>query len=480
MGAIDPAAAPVYLTYTATYNTPSALSLTGSVAGGALLIVTGSGFHIPQLLSFAGNDSFVETANYSAVGGDVVLIGGQTCVLEDVSFTMLICRVPAPTSQAAGTAAITINGAALATYTYSASATPQVTSVTPAQVSAAVTTIVTITGTGFTVPSAYPAWFYSVDTDNPYDFTAVGHAATYDNTLFSEFAVHFNALSCFVLTATATQITCQLTRNQPPNPLTSQLTFAPTVYVMGQGYAQVGQSTVEIALQVNSVSPLIGSLQGGQYVTITGAGFVSQSTLSVSIDILTNKQLSDYPSMTTQSVTTHEMHVMSLTEGTVPESQRFFPMQTEHRRVSPAKEATRHGRRHAGRRHAGHAPPLAQAGHQTVQQRQHPALPRHAGQQLRVDRPQRAVRHHVRLVWPDRVLHVLHRPPAVQLHRQRLHVHRGRGARQHQPDRLGVRHGRPEQVVPVRLRRQPTRPPSRPLHPPAAAQAQSSPSPAPG
>ena len=99
---------------------------------------------------------------------------------------------------------------------------------------------------------------------------------------------------------------------------------------MGQGYAQVGENTVEVALQVNSVSPLIGSLQGGQYVTITGAGFVSQSTLSVTIDILTNKQLSDYPSMTTQSATTHEMHVMSLAEGAVPEAQRFFPMQVEH------------------------------------------------------------------------------------------------------------------------------------------------------
>ena len=328
VGRTDPNAAPVYLTFTATYNTPNALTLTGSVAGGALLIVTGSGFHIPQLLSFSGNDSFVETANYSALGGDSVQIGGNTCVLEDVSFTMLICRVPAPIPQAASTAAITINGATLGTYTYSTSATPQVTSVSPAQVSAAVTTIVTITGSGFTVPASYPSFFFSVDSDNPYNFTAVGHATTYDNTLFAEFAVHLNSLSCQVLTASATQITCQLTRS-PPNPLNTQLTVAPTVYVMGQGYAQIGESTVELALQVNSVSPTIGSLQGGQYVTITGAGFVSQSTTSVTIDILTNKQLSDYPSMSTQSVTSHAMRVMSLAEGTVPEAQRFFPMQVE-------------------------------------------------------------------------------------------------------------------------------------------------------
>ena len=329
-GSDDPTAAPVLITVQVLYNTPSPLVLTGSIAGGALLIVTGSGFHIPQLLAFAGNDSFVEIANYSSLGGDEVLIGGQECVLEDVSFTMLICRVPAPISQAGQTADITINSVHLGTYTYAQSATPQVTSITPSTVSAAVTSIITITGSGFVVPASYPSYFFGVDLDNPYNFSAVGHATTYDNTLFAEFAVHFNSRSCQVLSASPTQLTCQLTRSTPLSPQTTQQAAIPTVYVMGLGYAQAGENAVQVAFQVNTVSPSIGSLAGGQYITITGAGFIQQSTTVVTIDILSNKQLSDYPSMTTQSASTHAMRVMSMAEGSVPAAQRFFPLQVDH------------------------------------------------------------------------------------------------------------------------------------------------------
>ena len=316
-GYLDPTANPPLVTFTPTINTPNPLVLTGSIAGGSLLILTGAGFHPPQSLSFIGNDSFIENAtSYSTLGGDVVTVGGQPCTLEDVTFTVLICRVPAASPQVAASVPVVVNGNSVGTFVYSAGATPQVASVTPASVSSAVTTVVTITGSGFTVPSAYPPYFYAADTDNPYHFTLASHASVYDDSLFTQVAVHFGPRACTVLTASDTTITCQITRGAPVNPLSSSIANSPSVYIMGLGYAQVGEALLELALQVNAVSPQMGSINGGQYLTISGAGFIAQSTTSVTIDILSDQQLSDYPSMQLSSVDGGgSMHVMSVAEG---------------------------------------------------------------------------------------------------------------------------------------------------------------------
>ena len=327
-GTLASTATPLYYTVSAVYNTPNPLVLTGSIAGGALLVLTGSGFQVPQSLSFVGNDSFVESGNYSATGGDVVLVGGLPCTLEDVSYTLLICRVPAAQPAVAATVAITINGQATSwTYAYATASTPRVTALTPSSVSSAITTIVTLTGSGFVVPSAYPAFFYAADTDNPFGYSAANAAAVFDDSLFTQVAVHFGSRACIVLTVSATQVTCQITRGAPTDPSLNDLVNSPQLYVMGLGYAQSAEITLEVALQVNSVYPLIGSLNGGQYITISGAGFQAQSTTEVTIDILTDKQLSDYPSMTTSGV---RMHPMSLAQGEVALEDRFFPMQAQH------------------------------------------------------------------------------------------------------------------------------------------------------
>ena len=324
-GYVDPASTPLYFTFTASYNTPNALVMTGSVAGGSLLVLTGAGFHVPASLAFMGNDSFIENAtSYSAAGGDVVTIGGQACVLEDVTFSLLICRVPA--SLAATSAPVLINGQSVGTFLYSQAATPQVTSISPSQASAAITTVITITGTGFTVPAGYVSFFYAADTDNRYGFTAANHATLYDDSLFTQFAVHFGDAPCQVLTASATVITCQLLRSTPPDP--SAIANNPAVYVMGLGYAQTQENRLTLALQVGSVAPQIGSINGGQYLTISGQGFVAQSTLEVTVDILAGKQLSDYSSMTTSSVG-GGFHVMSAVNEVARED-RKHPMAAGH------------------------------------------------------------------------------------------------------------------------------------------------------
>ena len=335
-GVTDPAATPVVFTFNAVYSTPNPLVLTGSIAGGALLVLTGSGFHPPASLSFMGNDSFVESSNYSAAGGDAVTVGGQTCVLEDVTFSLLICRVPAANPQVAGQVPVSINGQSLGSYTYATASTPQVTAISPDTASAAVTTVITITGSGFTVPASYPAFFYSVDTDNPFSFTLSNHASVYDNSLYSEFAVHFGSRACVVLTVNSTVITCQITRSAPINPLVSSYSNPPSVYVMGQGYAQTQELDLILALQIRSVQPQIGSINGGQYLTIQGQGFVAQSTTGVSIDILTGVQLSDYPHMTTSSV---GMHTMSRV-GEVAREDRIHPMQAGHTDPHPSAKPT--------------------------------------------------------------------------------------------------------------------------------------------
>ena len=267
-----------------------------STAGGQLLFVSGSGFHQALNLSFVGNDSFVEASGYSATGADVVTVGGNACVLEAMSYSRIVCRVPASGSDSDSSAAIVVAGISMGSLQYQSASTPQVTSIYPAQVSSAVTTLMTITGSGFSLDAAIAAQQDSLEPFNPFNYTYTNHYNVYDDTLFTPFAVHFNAHSCNIQSITSTQITCLLIRANPDNTHSPPSLTTPTVYVQGSGYAATSQS-IQLGFVIESIEPKWGSLAGGQYVTISGVGFVNTSTTNVQIVVLANVTLDNFPSM---------------------------------------------------------------------------------------------------------------------------------------------------------------------------------------
>ena len=268
-----------------------------STAGGQLMFVSGVGFHQALNLSFLANDTFVLGSGYSTTGGDVVTIGGAACTLEAISYTRIVCRVPPSASTSDSTAAVVVAGTSTGSMSYQSSSTPHVTAVYPTQVSSAVTTVMTITGSGFSIDLDVADRQDALEPYNPFGYSYDNHYNVYDNTLFTPFAVHFGTRSCNIQSVSSTQLTCILVRTAPDNAHTATPLVPPTVYVQGSGYAATTQ-TIQLGFVITSISPKYGSLAGGQYLTINGAGFVNTSTTNVQITLLANVTLDNYPSMT--------------------------------------------------------------------------------------------------------------------------------------------------------------------------------------
>merc|ERR1712179_144751 len=83
----------------------------------------------------------------------------------------------------------------------------------------------------------------------------------------TDFIVMVGPLSCPVISATATEISCAL----EPGPAG---VYDLSVVVKSKGIAtQATQLTYEVALDIFSNSPSAGSLGGGTTITVTGSGF---------------------------------------------------------------------------------------------------------------------------------------------------------------------------------------------------------------
>ena len=107
----------------------AATPLSGSLAGGQRLTITGYGFRPAPV---------------------VVLTPGGNCTVVASSESSITCVTPAAAAGAPSSSLITIDGAAApAHFNYTAEATPVVSSVAPAAISSAVDTLVNITGSGF-------------------------------------------------------------------------------------------------------------------------------------------------------------------------------------------------------------------------------------------------------------------------------------------------------------------------------------------
>ena len=82
-------------------------------------------------------------------------------------------------------------------------------------------------------------------------------------------------VQCSVTSATATQITCAAGQN----PIG---TYNLTLSVLGKGSAIINNpQTLSFQLTASSMSPLIGTIGGGNLLAINGTGFISSCVVTV-------------------------------------------------------------------------------------------------------------------------------------------------------------------------------------------------------
>ncbi|KAJ0003487.1 hypothetical protein NQD34_008585, partial [Periophthalmus magnuspinnatus] len=214
-----------------TYNliVSSFFPISGSLAGGTLLTIKGSGFDL----------------------NSTVTIGGNSCTVEDASETELKCKTPPGVS---GSAAVvvkvgSINTTASGSFLYNNSLTPQILSISPKTT--------TVSGPGVLI----------IEGSN---LGEQGNSS----------AVIVGEKPCVVLKWTQTNISCVL-------PVLPPGLHRVDIQVQNNGNAQISSgvnASIEYILEVHSVSPLVGSLMGGTKLTITGSGF-SQNTSNIEVSI---------------------------------------------------------------------------------------------------------------------------------------------------------------------------------------------------
>ncbi|XP_046549966.1 LOW QUALITY PROTEIN: fibrocystin-L-like [Haliotis rubra] len=127
-------------------------------------------------------------------------------------------------------------------FEWTTAATPSVTAISPANGTLALSTVLTITGTGF--------------------------STTADNN-----KVMIGGVACAVTAATATQITCTV-GNGPTG------SYVVMVSVDGKGMANSTEQ-FEYESSVTGISPTTGSLAGGTSLTLSGHGFTSDAVVKV-------------------------------------------------------------------------------------------------------------------------------------------------------------------------------------------------------
>ena len=221
----------------------------GSVSGGTLLTITGSGF-----------SHFTSRVNVS--------IGSIPCKVVSTSLSEIVCRTgPSPvTSDSTMSLSVHVNGhlatnAGALQYEYTNTATPTITSLTPGTSLNGGETV-QIMGTGFSTTAS----------DVQVQVLSVGQEFNFDSGV---------GVACTVTAAIDTEVTCNA-------PTLGAGTYSAVVHISGRGLSRestVGAGSVVYALSVSSCTPAKGGHGGGLELTITGNGFPTSDASSVTVTI---------------------------------------------------------------------------------------------------------------------------------------------------------------------------------------------------
>ncbi|KAJ0054901.1 hypothetical protein NL108_007111 [Boleophthalmus pectinirostris] len=211
----------LYFTYKLIVSSFSPMS--GSLAGGTLLTITGSGFDVNA----------------------TVTVGGSSCVVEDATETELKCKTPPGVS---GSAAVTVsvgslNTTASAFFMYDTNLTALISNISPKSTPVSEPGLLIINGSNLGV-------------DDEGSVVTVGGKA------------------CNMIKWTQTNIQCSL-------PLLPPGLHQIDIQIEKNGKAHLSNgvnASIEYVLEVHSVSPLVGSLMGGTELVITGSGFNKNNT----------------------------------------------------------------------------------------------------------------------------------------------------------------------------------------------------------
>ncbi|KAE8599477.1 hypothetical protein XENTR_v10017204 [Xenopus tropicalis] len=214
------------LTYTVQSSISAVSPSSGSLAGGTLVTLIGTGFS----------------------EGSVVQFGSNKCDILFANLTTIQCRTEAELAGSVDVVVLT-NGykATLpSSFSYSASVTPVITAISSNSSSVLGGAILTISGNSF-------------GSQSPNSAVLIGN------------------VTCQTLQWNQSDITCTLPSNPPGN-------YSVLVLVDNLGFASVSspdQSSITYVLEVNSIHPKFGSLYGGTHITVTGSGFSTDQTSNV-------------------------------------------------------------------------------------------------------------------------------------------------------------------------------------------------------
>jgi len=198
---------------------------TGSIGGGTILTIAGTGF-LPSL-------------DYPGVTQSVT-VGTSECHIQTTSGNTLTCITSPQLTTNQLILLVGTDSATSADFSYDPSSSPMITSVSPDYASTIVKTQLTITGTNFVPLKAG-----------------------------EQISIFVGAVECYYLTSTATSITCNLLGGPTGK-------WLMVVSIPGRGNAVKEQ--YPLIFQLTSVTPNQGSINGGTLLTLVGKGFSTRAS----------------------------------------------------------------------------------------------------------------------------------------------------------------------------------------------------------